>query len=76
MHRDLVFPGEVAPTTTTSPGATDTPGTPGPSGTPVPTATPTPPGTGCALSGADCTLDSDCCSGHCMSPDDVTFVCQ
>jgi len=38
--------------------------------------TPTPTETGCLSSGAACTLDSDCCSGSCISPDGVNLECE
>jgi len=40
---------------------------------PTPTAVPT---TTCVASGGTCTLNSDCCSGSCISPDGVNFQCQ
>ena len=44
-------------------------------GTPL-VPTPTPTGTACLSSGAGCTLDTDCCSGSCITLDGVNFTCQ
>ena len=40
---------------------------------PTPTAAPT---ATCVASGGTCTLNSDCCSGACITPNGVTFQCQ
>jgi hypothetical protein len=40
---------------------------------PTPTAAPT---ATCVASGGTCTLNSDCCSGSCISPNGVNLQCQ
>ena len=45
-------------------------------GMPLPvTPTPTPGGT-CLQTGDTCVLSSDCCSGQCVSLDQITLTCQ
>jgi hypothetical protein len=59
-NSNLTFPGEDVPTSTPGPGAA------------TPTSTPA---GDCAPGGAECFVDSDCCSGQCVSSDGVLFVC-
>jgi hypothetical protein len=42
---------------------------------PTPIVTATVPPT-CLPAGDACTMDSDCCSGSCITPDGVNFECQ
>jgi len=42
-----------------------------PTGTPTPVSTPT-----CLPSGDACANSSDCCSGACVTNDNVTFFCE
>ena len=72
---DLTFPGEAAPVGTAG-AATETPATPGTVFTSTPGFTPTPtPLSICVPTGGDCSLNGDCCSGQCTSPDGIALVC-
>ena len=67
-NNDLTFPGESVATSTPG-GPTDTPGP----GAATPTSTPL---TDCGSGGDDCVVNTDCCSGQCVSVDGVLFECE